>query len=44
MSPGWQFSSRQIASKVVKRTARALPVFSIERLACVNPTLGHLYV
>ena len=34
-----QFSSRQIASRVEKRTAFALPVFNMERLACVKPIL-----
>src|SRR5438105_9644903 len=33
MSPGWHESSRQIASSVEKRIARALPVLRIERLA-----------
>ncbi len=40
MSPGWQPSSRQMASRVVKRTALALPVFRIERLANVKPTFS----
>ena len=35
ISPGWQLSSRQIASNVEKRTAFALPVFRIDRLAGV---------
>ena len=38
MSPGWHPSSRQIASRVVKRTALAFPVFRMERLASVSPT------
>lgn len=38
MSPGWQFSSLQMASSVEKRTAFALPVLRMERLACVSPT------
>ena len=40
MSPGWQSSALQIASNVVKRTAFALPVFKIERLASVSPTFS----
>ena len=31
ISPGWQSSARHIASRVVKRTALALPVLRIER-------------
>src|SRR3954470_8100986 len=38
MSPGWQESASQIASRVEKRIARALPVLRIERLASVIPT------
>ena len=38
MSPGWQASSRQMASRVEKRMALALPVFRMERFACVRPT------
>src|SRR5688500_11836171 len=38
MSPGWQESATQIASRVEKRIARALPVLRIERLASVMPT------
>src|SRR3954451_5418925 len=37
-SPGWQSSSRHRAESVEKRTARALPVFRIDRLAMVTPT------
>src|ERR1700722_15096769 len=37
-SPGWHSSSRHRASRVEKRTARALPVFRIDRLAMVTPT------
>src|SRR5215218_6576366 len=37
-SPGWQSSSRQRAERVEKRTARALPVLRIDRLAMVTPT------
>src|SRR5699024_7022620 len=37
ISPGWQFSSRHKASRVVKRTALALPFFKTERLAGVIP-------
>ena len=32
ISPGWQSSARQIASSVVKRTARARPVLRTDRL------------
>lgn len=38
ISPGWQSNSRQIASRVLKRTPFALPVFSIERFTLVTPT------
>ena len=38
MSPGWHPNTRQMASSDVKRTALALPVFSIDKLACVSPT------
>ena len=38
MSPGWQPKVRQMASRVVKRIALALPVLRIERLANVKPT------
>ena len=37
MSPGWQSSTLQIASKVENRTALAFPVFSTDRFACVMP-------
>lgn len=40
MSPGWQSNALQIASRVVKRTALAFPVFSMDRLAKVSPTLA----
>ena len=36
ISPGWQFSSLQIASRVEKRMAFAFPVFNMERLAGVR--------
>ena len=38
MSPGWQFSSRQMASSVEKRIALALPFLRMERLAGVIST------
>ena len=38
MSPGWQWSVVQMASRVEKRMARALPVFRMERLARVMST------
>jgi hypothetical protein len=38
MSPGWHERALQIASRVEKRIARALPVLRIERLASVMPT------
>ena len=37
-SPGWQSNSRQIASKVERRTALAFPFLRIERLAGVMST------
>ena len=40
ISPGWQSSSLQIASRVVKRMALALPVLRMERLAVVMPILS----
>ena len=40
MSPGVQFSSRQMASKVCRRMALALPVLRMERLAWVRPILS----
>ena len=40
MSPGWQFKAWQIASRVLKRIALALPVFRIERLESVNSTFS----
>jgi hypothetical protein len=39
MSPGWQSKTLQIASKVLKRIAFALPVFNMERLDNVKSTL-----
>ncbi len=39
-SPGWQFSSRQIAVRVVKRIAFARSFFRMERLTTVTPTLA----
>lgn len=38
MSAGWQSSTVQIRSKVLNRMARALPVFSIDKLAGVMST------
>jgi hypothetical protein len=40
MSPGWQSSSRQIASSVENRMAFAFPFLSIERLAGVIHPFG----
>ena len=40
MSPGWQSSSLQIASRVEKRMALAFPVFKIERFAGVRRNLS----
>ena len=40
LSPGWQASARQSASRVEKRTALALPVLSTERFASVMPTFS----
>lgn len=40
ISPGWQFNTLQIASRVLKRTAFALPVFSTERLDNVISTFS----
>src|SRR5579862_2962220 len=40
MSPGWQSSTLQIASKVEKRIAFALPVFKMERLDKVKSTFS----
>jgi hypothetical protein len=40
MSPGWQSSALQIASKVENRIAFALPFFKTEMLAMVIPTLS----
>jgi hypothetical protein len=38
MSPGWQFRTRQMASKVENRMAFALPLFRIDKFAMVMPT------
>ena len=38
ISPGWQLSSRQIASNVEKRTAFALPVLRMDRFTIVIST------
>ena len=40
ISPGWQSSALQIASKVLKRIAFAFPVFRIERFDNVRSTLS----
>ena len=40
MSPGVQSKCLQMASKVEKRMALALPVFRMERLAMVMPTFS----
>lgn len=40
MSPGWQSNALQSASRVEKRTARALPVFKIDRFAAEIPTFS----
>lgn len=40
ISPGWQSNTLQIASKVEKRTALALPVFKMERLDKVISTFS----
>jgi hypothetical protein len=40
MSPGWQLSALQMASRVLKRIALALPVFKMERLDNVKSTLS----
>ena len=40
ISPGWQSSSLQMASRVVKRMALDLPVLRMERLAVVMPILS----
>ena len=37
ISPGWQSSTSQIASRVEKRIAFALPVYKMERFAGVIP-------
>src|SRR6185295_17064281 len=39
-SPGWQSNALQMASSVLNRTAFALPVLSIERLANVRSTFS----
>ena len=40
MSPGWQSSALQIASKVLNLIAFAFPVFKIERFDKVSPTFS----
>jgi hypothetical protein len=40
MSPGWHSNTLQIVSKVLNRIAFAFPVFNMERLDKVNPTLS----
>ncbi len=40
MSPGWHSNALQIASKVLNLIAFAFPVFSMERLDKVSPTLS----
>jgi hypothetical protein len=40
ISPGWHANALQIASKVPRRMAFALPFFKIEMLAMVMPTLS----
>ena len=40
ISPGWQSSTLQIVSSVLKRTAFAFPVFKMDRLANVSPTFS----
>lgn len=40
ISPGWHPSTSHIVSRVENRIALAFPVFSIERLAVVMPTLS----
>ncbi len=40
ISPGWHSNALQIASKVEKRTALALPFFSTEIFAIVMPTFS----
>ena len=37
ISPGVHCNSRQMALRVLRRMALALPVFNMERLACVRP-------
>jgi len=39
MSPGWQSSSRQIASRVLNRIPLTFPVFNNERLVIEIPIL-----
>src|SRR6266850_2074487 len=39
-SPGWHWSASQMAASVENRTARAFPVFRIDRLASVIPILS----
>ena len=38
MSPGWQARTRQIASSVVNRMARAFPVLRMDRFGTLTPT------
>jgi hypothetical protein len=40
ISAGWQSSTLQIVSNVLKRMAFALPVFNMERLESVIPTFS----
>src|SRR5688572_30171179 len=40
MSPGWQSSALQMASRVDSRIARAFPFFRMEMLAIVMPTFS----
>src|SRR6188472_4239850 len=40
MSPGWQSNALQIASRVEKRIALALPFFNTERFGSVMPTFS----
>lgn len=40
ISPGWQSNALQMAFKVLKRMAFALPVFRMDRFACVIPTFS----
>jgi hypothetical protein len=40
MSPGWHLSASQMSAKVLKRIAFAFPVFKIDKLETVSPTLS----